>query len=63
MFGEVFDGLKADGGDIGTAVVLGAGAFGEGPAASFAEGGGALNHSVGAFDGFDGDDIEIADGE
>lgn len=63
MLGEVLDGLEANSRDIGASIVLGAGTFGEGPAASFAERGGALDHSVGALDGFDGDDIEVADSE
>lgn len=63
VFGEVLDGLETDGGDIGSAVVLGAGALGEGPAAAFAEGGCSLDHAIGAFDGFDGDYIQIADCE
>jgi len=60
---EVFDGLESNGGNIGSAVVLGASAFGEGPSAFLAEFAGAFDHAVGAFDGFDGDDIEIADAQ
>ena len=60
---EVLDGLESNGGDIGPTVVLGAGAFGKGPSALLAEFPGALDHSVGAFDGFDGDDIKIADAQ
>ena len=36
VFGEVLDGLEPDGGDIGSTIVLGAGTFGECPAAFFA---------------------------
>jgi len=60
---EVLDGLESNGGDIGTTVVLGARAFRECPSAFLAEFTGAFDHAVGAFDGFDGDDIEIADAQ
>lgn len=52
VLGEVLDCLEPDGGDIGSAVVLGAGALGEGPAAAFAECGGPLDHAIGALDRF-----------
>lgn len=60
---EVLDGLESNGGDIGPTVVLGASAFGKGPSALLAEFTGALDHAIRAFDGFDGDDIEIADAQ
>jgi len=60
---EVFDGFEAHGGDVGAAVVAGAGAFAEGPTRVFAEGAGALDHAVGALDGLDGEGVAAADGD
>ncbi len=60
---HVFEGVDADGRDIAAAVVAGAGALAEGPAFGAAEAAGAGDHFVGAFDGFDGDDIAFADGD
>src|SRR5205823_3452151 len=60
---EILDRLHADGGDIGSAVVPGAGALEEGPAGGAAGLGDPLDHAVGPLDGLDGDDIPVADGD
>lgn len=58
-----FDGLHADGGDVEAHVGVFVGDLDEGPAADFAELAGPLDHGVGAFEGFDGDDILVKDGD
>jgi hypothetical protein len=61
--GELLDRGGTDGRDVAATVVTDAGAFAEGPAAGAAETCDALDHLVGTFDGFDGDDVTLADGE
>lgn len=60
---HVLDGADADGWDIGPAVVPGACALAERPATRAAEDADAVDHAVGAFYGFDGDDVAVADGD
>lgn len=60
---EVSDGGESDGWDVAAPVVPGASALAEGPALGLAEFTDTLDHAVGAFDGFDGDDVAFADGD
>ncbi len=60
---EVFDGVDAHGGNVGTPVMAHARALDQGPALGAAELADAVDHAVGAFDGLDGDDIPLANGD
>ena len=57
------DGVDAHGGNVSPAVVAHAGGFDECPALGPAQAAGTLDHAVGAFDGFDGDDVTFAHGD
>src|SRR4051812_32669885 len=54
-----FDGLRADGGDVEAHIGIFIGDFEEGPAADFAELAGPFDHGIGAFEGFDSEDVLV----
>src|SRR5712691_11175091 len=60
---EFVDGGGSDRGDVQPHVLIFVGDFDAGPAAGFAEGAGAFDHGIGAFEGFDGDDLTIEHGD
>lgn len=57
------NGLRSDGGDVESHVLIGLGDFDQHPAAGFAQRSGAGDHRIGAFDGFHGDDVFVFDGD